>query len=42
VKGKVTELEKDEEKLKFEKDDVTTRSIIVDFVRSIDLIYCTS
>lgn len=33
VKGKVTKLEKDEEKLKFEKDDITTRSIIVDFVR---------
>jgi len=33
VKGKVTELKKDEEKLKFEKDDITARSIIIESIR---------
>ena len=33
MKGKVAEPKKDEEKLKFEKDETTNRSIIVDSVR---------
>ena len=33
VNGKVNEPENDEEKLKFEKDDITNRSIIGDSIR---------
>lgn len=33
MKGKLTEPKKDEEKIKFEKDEITARSIIVDSIR---------
>lgn len=42
VKGKITEPEKDEDKSKFEKYDITTRSIIVDSVRDHLIPYITN